>query len=103
MTGGAGLEISSNTVVRALAEDLSSDLGGETVILDMSAGVYYGLDGVGTRIWQLIQAPRAVSDICGQLLDEYEVDAERCERAVLTLLGELAKAGLIEAVDEPAA
>jgi hypothetical protein len=97
------LEISSNTVVRALAEDLASDLGGETVILDMSAGIYYGLDGVGTRIWQLIQAPRAVADICSHLLDEYEVDAERCERAVLTLLGELSRAGLIEAVDEPAA
>ena len=103
MTRGADLELSADTVVRALAEDLSSDLGGETVILDMSAGVYYGLDGVGTRIWQLIQAPRAVSDICGNLLDEYEVDAERCERAVLTLLGELSRAGLIEVLGEPAA
>jgi hypothetical protein len=97
------LEISSDTVVRALVEDLSSDLGGETVILDMSAGIYYGLDRVGTRIWELLKIPRTVSDICARLLDEYEVDAERCERAVLALLGELSRAGLIEVVGEPAA
>jgi hypothetical protein len=103
VTGGAAVELKPDTVLRALPEDLSSDLGGETVILHMSAGVYYGLDGVGSRIWQLIQTPRSVSEICARLLDEYDVDAGRCERAVLALLGEMSRAGLIETVDEPAA
>ena len=30
------------------------DLDGEAVILDLSAGIYFGLNAVGTRMWQLI-------------------------------------------------
>ena len=86
----------------AIRDQLSSELGGETVILHLGAGVYYGLDEVGARVWVLLQRPRRVGDLCRELLAEYDVEAERCERAVLDLLAELSNAGLIEAADEPA-
>jgi len=88
--------------VVAIRDQLSSDLGGETVILHLGAGVYYGLDEVGARVWALLQRPRRVGDLCRELLSEYDVSVERCERAVLDLLAELSNAGLIEAADEPA-
>ena len=105
MTGGERVALDPSSIVRARDEHLSSDLGGETVILNMNAGVYFGLDGVGTRVWQLIATPHPVADLCERLRDEYDVDADRCERAVLALLREMADAGLIEVVGraEPAA
>ena len=99
MTLGAWVEIIPTTVVCALDDHLSSDLGGETVILHMGEGVYFGLDEVGTVIWKLIQEPRQVAEVCDELRVEYEVEEGRCEEAVLRLLREMSEAGLIKAID----
>ena len=80
----------------AAKDQASSDLGGEVAILDLKAGVYYGLDAVGARIWSLIQEPRTVNEIRDILLEEYEVEPERCERDLLALLRRLADEGLVE-------
>jgi hypothetical protein len=68
-------------------------------MLNLKNGVYYGLDPVGARIWNLIQQPRTVSEVLQILLREYEVDAERCERDLLELLQRLAAEGLIEVTE----
>ncbi len=80
----------------AAKDQASSDLGGEVAILDLKAGVYYGLDAVGARIWSLIQEPRTVNEIRNILLEEYEVEPEQCERDLLALLRRLADEGLVE-------
>jgi hypothetical protein len=84
-------------------DQVSSDLAGEAVILNLKSGKYYGLDEVGSRIWNLIQEPRTLNDIRNVILEEYEVEPEHCERDLLILLQELAAEGLIEVRDETAA
>jgi predicted transcriptional regulator len=54
------------------------------------------LGAVGARIWTLLQEPRTVGEIRDILIDEYEVELERCERDLLTLLQRLADKGLLE-------
>jgi Coenzyme PQQ synthesis protein D (PqqD) len=88
--------VSRGSTVVAAKDQVSSDLGGEVAILDLKAGVYYGLDAVGARIWSLIQEPRTVNEIRDILLEEYEVEPERCERDLLVLLQSLADEGIIE-------
>ena len=88
--------VSGSSTVVAAKDQVSSDLGGEVAILDLKAGVYYGLDAVGARIWSLIQEPRTVNEIRDILLEEYEVEPERCERDLLALLRRLADEGLVE-------
>jgi hypothetical protein len=95
--------VSGGSTVVAAKNQVSSDLGGEVAILDLKAGVYYGLDAVGARIWSLIQEPRTVNEIRDILLEEYEVEPERCERDLLALLQKLADEGLIEVKDEASA
>lgn len=91
--------VSGGSIVVAAKDQASSDLGGEVAILDLKAGVYYGLDAVGARIWSLIQEPRTVNEIRNILLEEYEVEPERCERDLLVLLQRLATEGLVEVED----
>jgi hypothetical protein len=88
--------VSGSSTVVAAKDQVSSDLGGEVAILDLKAGVYYGLDAVGARIWSLIQEPRTVNEIRDILLEEYDVEPERCERDLLVLLRRLADEGLVE-------
>ncbi|AEN73807.1 hypothetical protein Rhom172_1894 [Rhodothermus marinus SG0.5JP17-172] len=87
------------TVVVASPEQVSSKLGEEVVILNLRNGVYYGLDPIGTRIWELIQEPRSVRQVCEVLLEEYDVTFEQCAEDVLALMRDLQAQGLIEARD----
>ena len=94
--------ISTTATIRATRDQVSSDLDGEAVILYPKSGQYYGLDDVGTRVWQLIQEPRTVNEIRDALLEEYEVASERCEGDLLRLLEILRAEGLIEVEDAAA-
>lgn len=91
------------SIVVAAKDQISSDLGKEAVILNLKTGVYHGLDPVGARIWNLLQEPRTVNDILDALLNEYEVEPDRCERDLLALLQQLASEGLIEVRNATAA
>jgi hypothetical protein len=92
------LSVSSSVV--AANYQVSSDLGGEVAILHLKAGIYYGLETVGARIWSLIQEPRSVGEIRDILVSEYEVEPDRCESDLIALLRGLADEGLIEVRDE---
>lgn len=91
--------ISGVAVVVAIKDQVSTSLEDEAVILNLKDGVYYGLDPVGARIWELVQQPQSVGAIRDILLKEYEVDPERCEQDLLRLLQEMAARGLIEVKD----
>lgn len=92
------MDLRHSTIVRA-KDQVSTDLGGEVVILAFTSGEYYELQDVGARIWELIQEPKTVQEILGMLLSEYDVDAERCTGDLLALLQHLAAEGLIEVSD----
>jgi hypothetical protein len=82
-------------------DQVSCDLSWESAILNLKAGVYYGLNEVGTRVWNLIQEPRRVSDLRDAILEEYEVEPHRCEADIMVLLQDLLDNGLIEVRNEP--
>jgi len=88
--------ISANSTVVATDMQVSADLAGEAVILSLQSGMYYGLDQIGATIWTLIQEPRTVTEIRDAILDEYDVEPDRCERDAVELLEQLADAGLVK-------
>jgi hypothetical protein len=92
-------ELSVTSIVAATNDQVSSDVGGETILLSMQSAMYYGLDSVGARIWELLREPVRVSEIRDVIAREYDVEIERCESDVLAFLEELAAKGLIEVSD----
>lgn len=87
-------------LVVAAKEQVSCDLAGESVILNIKNGVYYGLDPVGSFIWNVIQVPRGFGEIRDLILKEYDVEPERCEQDLLELLNDFSAQGLVEIWDE---
>ncbi len=83
----------------AVPDQVTADLQGEAVILQMESGMYYGLDTVGVRVWELLQKPLAFGDLKAALLEEFDVEPDTCERDVLELLQSLVDAKLVEVVD----
>ena len=85
-----------NSQVVAARQQVSSNLGSDTVILELTAGRYFGVNSAGTTIWKLLQKPTRVQSIRDALLEEYEVERERCEADLLGFLRELEASKLIE-------
>lgn len=79
---------------------LSTEIDGESVILHMEKGKYYGFNEVGTRVWQIVQQPRTVDEICDELVSIYDVDRTQCRRDVESLIDELNQKGLVHVVNE---
>jgi hypothetical protein len=88
--------ISLKSTIIATQNQVSSDLGEETAILNLKNGMYYTLDETGTWIWNLIQKEKTVGQIRDAILDIYEVDPESCEHDLFALLQDLAAEELIE-------
>ena len=91
--------ISEESIVTAGAGVVSCDLIGSAALLNMRSNIYYTLNPIGSRIWDLIQQPKSVSAICAEVLARYDVDARRCHDDVIALLWDLNDAGLIEIVE----
>ena len=95
--------MSEESLVVANKEQASCDLGGEAVILSFKDGFYYGLDTLGGFVWKLIQEPRTISELRDFIINEFDVEQERCEQDLKKLLQELLTKGLIEIKHETAA
>lgn len=74
---------------------LHQELGGETVLLNLANEQYFGLDPIGTRIWQLLVQTRRADAVMAQLLQEFDVGAEQLREDLSRLLDELVQAGLV--------
>ncbi len=91
--------MTSTLTTRALPSPdvLFQNLGGEAVLLDLKTETYFGLNPVGTRMWELITSGEcSLGEAIDTLLGEFDVERERLEADLLRLAGELAAAGLIE-------
>jgi hypothetical protein len=91
-----GTSLSVHSIVVATTEQVSCPLGEESAILNLKNSVYYGMNPVGARVWNLVQQPKSVLQLRDALLEEYEVEASRCERDLLDLLEQMRLEGLIE-------
>lgn len=77
------------------AEPLTALVDGETVMFSPDQSAYFGLDAIGTRIWELLERPRSLPEVCATLCSEYEVDLDTCRRDVAILVEQLREAQLV--------
>lgn len=88
--------ITLESTVSQIEDIVASDIDDEKVMMSIEKGEYYGLEPVGSRVWELIEAPVTVSSVIDALLLQYDVDRDVCEHDVLAFLGELHQAGIVQ-------
>ena len=74
---------------------VSGNMDGEVVMLSLQRGEYFGLDKIGSRIWELIEHTVKVDEVRTILMDEYEVDEETCLKDLIEFLDDLQNKGLV--------
>jgi hypothetical protein len=81
--------------VRQRAHIVAARRGESTVLLDVTRGAYYSLDGVGARVWDLLGDPTSAEAVIADLVREYDAPPERIADDVAVLLRQLAAAHLV--------
>lgn len=88
-------KLTLRSTVSAAKSQASSELLGETVILELNSGVYYGLNETGSLIWNSIQQSKTLEEIKDIILEQYEVEPQTCTHYILMLIQDLADKGLV--------
>ena len=89
--------LSLASTVQATTDHVACDLAGETAILHLKSGIYFGLDPMASRIWQLLQMPHTLAELRDILMAEYDVAPERLERDLVDFLHQMEQANLVAA------
>lgn len=101
--------LDKNSRLQPNAEEVAAKvIDGEAIIINLSDGTYYSMDGVGGFIWENLEAERSLDDVALALTSRYDVSQERAwadlERLAQELLREnlvtLSKDGTQRAVDQ---
>jgi hypothetical protein len=88
-----------NQTVTISDEVVFQEVSGETVLLDLNSESYFGLDSVGTRIWQLIVDDQSLQSVFTALLKEFEVEEATLINDLDELFHELQAQGLVSLSD----
>jgi coenzyme PQQ synthesis protein D (PqqD) len=91
----ANASLNPDVIVVASDEQVSTMLSGEVVVLGFRDMVYYGLEGAGTEIWDLLQTPHSVRQIIEHVVSLYDVGEHTAASDVEQLLVQLQEHGLI--------
>lgn len=82
------------------SKTISGRLHDELVMMDLDQGKYFSLNPVATRIWDLLENPLNLDELCGTLTVEYDVSPEQCMNEVREYLDEMAGLGLVVRTDD---
>lgn len=90
---------SATRVVRSGAV-MTAPVDKEIVILSLASNHYVGLDEIGRRIWELLEAPSRIDDLCQKVAEEFDATAEQIAGDVLPFLVQLESEGVVHAADK---
>ncbi len=92
---GAKKEITPDTMLQRKPGMLFNEIDGEVVMLSIENSEYYGMDKVGSRIWQLLENPMPFKELVNRLMDEYEVTEEKCRQETLDFVKKMTEKKLL--------
>jgi Coenzyme PQQ synthesis protein D (PqqD) len=75
---------------------IEAEVDGELLGLHVDNGACYGFNPTATRIWALIEQPRTLTELCGLLAEEFEIEPADARAEVLDLLQDLKREGLVD-------
>ncbi len=96
METGGQTQVLLGMKIRPAGEVLVTRLGDETMMLDLASLRYFGLDPMGTAVWEALTAAPSAAAAVDALLEQYDVDRETLARDVSNLIAQMAEKGLLD-------
>lgn len=76
-----------------------NEMDGEIIMMSIANGEFYGINALGSRIWQMLETPKAASEVCDALMPDFDVTREQCEQDVLLFLTRMVEKGVMTVAD----
>jgi hypothetical protein len=87
--------VTGDSIVEPAKDVIFQQLDGEAVLLNMQTEIYFGLDRIGTQIWQLIEKHSSLRVVAQTLLDQYEIGEEQLQDHLFEFIEKLESKGLV--------
>ena len=78
---------------------IHSKIGEEFVMMDIDSGFYFGMNSVGSIIWDNLEQAKTFNELVVKLMAEFNVDAKICEQDTKDFLVQLLEKNLIKVVE----
>ncbi len=88
--------VQSTVVFKRSTRQVSCKINDEVAILDLDRAIYFGLQGVGVHIWNSLEKPRSVADLCASIQAEFDVSEAACQADGVQILASLEEERLVE-------
>ena len=85
-----------NTSLTRDPDLVCAEMDGDLVMMSIENGEYYGIGGVGTRIWELLDQPTTIQRLVETIKTEFDIQEDRCRDDVLSFSEKLFELGLIK-------
>src|SRR5262245_44220502 len=89
------VEIAEDTLITISPQQLSTTLDGDTYVLELSKGMYFELNDVAGRVWELLREPTTIAEVSERIAAEYDVEPDECLDDLRAFGSTLADEGLI--------
>ncbi len=90
------MKIDSKSLIQRCSSIVSSEIDGETVMMDNSFEKYFGMKAIGPRIWQLLENETNLQRLCEELVKEFDVSPEQCMEDIIPFLQALSEQDMIQ-------
>lgn len=90
------MKIYPDSLIQRNSNIVSSEIDGETVMMDTSFEKYFGMKAIGTHIWQLLEEEISLQTLCEELTREFDVSMEQCVKDITPFIQELSDQGMIQ-------
>ncbi len=89
-------EVGPDTMLQRKPGMLFNEIDGEVVMLSIENSEYYGMDKVGSRIWQLLENPMRFNELVSCLMEEYDVTEEQCHQETLDFIKKMTEKKMLD-------
>jgi len=88
--------MTNESIIERNDELLSSDMDDELVMMDLESNNYYGLNKVGKDIWEKIEEPTTLEELCSDLIKKYNVSFDKCKEDITPFLEKLQEMNIVK-------
>ena len=80
-------------------ELVAAEMDGDLVMMSVDNGEYYGVGGVGPRVWELLGEPISIDGLTASICAEFEVEEVRCREDMVKFVTQMSEMGLIQVAE----
>ena len=90
--------MSKGTAYQRNPDLIGASIDNELVMMSVEQGQYYGLGGIGPRVWELLETPHTLTELVDRITEEFDVERTVCESDMAGFIERMEKFDLIESV-----